>query len=67
LSAKICTASPEGPGVVLVSHLYTLPTDLTAAETRLRDQGFVPGRTISVGGSQVTVEQRRRPEKTMTR
>lgn len=59
LSSKICTASPEGPGVVLVSHLYTLPAELAAAETRLSDRGFVPRRTIAVGGSQVMVEEKK--------
>jgi hypothetical protein len=60
LSSKACAAPPEGSNVVLVSHLYTTTAELARAQTRLREQGFAAGRTIAVGGTTITIEERRR-------
>jgi hypothetical protein len=59
LETKVCTASPNQPGAALITSLYTTTAELIAAADHLRDQGFSPVQTTAVGGTSITLENRR--------
>jgi uncharacterized membrane protein len=58
LETKVCAATPLQPAA-LISHLYTTTAELTAAKEHFRDQGFVAARSIAIGGTTMTLEDRR--------
>ena len=58
LASKICPAAPEF-GAALVSHLYTTAEELRSAESSWKARGFVARRSTAVGGTTITLEERR--------
>ena len=59
LETKVCTASPNQPGAALITSLYTTTAELIAAADHFRDHGFSPVQTTAVGGTSITLENRR--------
>jgi uncharacterized membrane protein len=59
LETKVCAASPRQPGAAMISSLYTTTAELIAAADHFRDHGFSPAQTTAVGGTSITLEDRR--------
>ena len=59
LRDRMCLVQARLPKVALVSNSYTKAEDLRAAVHELREAGFVTVRALSVGGTTVSLEQRR--------
>lgn len=59
LETKVCAASPREAGAALITSLYTTTAELIAAADHFRDHGFSPVQTTAVGGTSITLEDRR--------
>jgi len=59
LESKVCASSPQQPEAALISNLYTAPAELIAAADHMRERGFAPIQTSAVGGTSITLENRR--------
>lgn len=59
LETKVCTASPQQTGAALITSLYTTTAELIAAADHFREQRFSPVQTTAVGGTSITLENRR--------
>jgi len=59
LDTKVCGTAPVQRGAALISNLYTTTAELIAAADHMREQGFAPIQTSAVGGTSITLEDRR--------
>ena len=57
LRDRLCPAQASPPKVALVSNFYTKDEDLRSAVDRLRQSGFSIVRTLSVGGTTISLEE----------